>query len=270
MWPLVWTWLRNHPWRSSFAAIVIAVAANFIAEPLKLWWHQPSISVRGAVPIDIHWEEPWDGIKFHNHALGLIVALDNHSPTPAKVTGASVKGCIHGPMEGGDRLVDNTPIEIDRVIGLRDLAIQRILVVGQLRSNSADTVPAYGSEYIGILFPLSGGRSGAKVYKDDATSKDSISYDGNCAALKTANPEPSIFELFDIRTIEETPKGLAPDFAHGDVTFSVSVGSHEIPIRPSDVQPLKVVELRTWQKLLLAPMYNNPDAVFPPTEDGLP
>ena len=181
-----------------------------------------------------------------------------------------MQGCIHNPMEAGEELMNGTPMEINRLIGLRNLAIQRISVVAQVRQRSPDIVPAYGTEYVGVFFPLRGGRGGAKVYKNANTSKDSISYVGNCKALKTANPEPSIFEIFDMQVIEDMPKGLRRDFLDGDVTFSVLVGSREIAIRPSDIKPLQAVEQRNWRNLLMAQMYNNPNAVFPPTDKELP
>lgn len=136
-------------------------------------------------------------------------------------------------------------------------SIQRISGSAIIRQDS-QSLPARGISYVGALFPLGGHGAYHSV-------KGSVSFEGNCAEINTANPHPAISQVFDIQRIHnDLPKDLREEFKNGKISITLFVGSEQLSVPSELIKPLKSLRTERWEDLALPQMYENPDTSFPP------
>ena len=202
------------------------------------------------------------GSKFRIHKLGLIIKLENSSPTPAMVHLAMFEGCVEIPLfvaeshlPENERLPNGT--NINAFYEKYKNSIQRVSGSAIIRQDS-QSLPARGISYIGAIFPL----AGQSAYH---TVQGSVSLKGSCTEIKTSNPHPAISQVFDINRIHyDLPKGLRKEFKNGHMSIALFVGSEQLFIPSSLLKPLKSLKIERWEELALPQMYENPDTSFPP------
>ena len=155
----------------------------------------PKISLIGALPLHL-----WDKIPgpdpnsrgFIDHRLGLVLKLRNNKNFPARVDVAVIEGCVGIPawiaremLIAGETLPE--PLVWDKTLGeIQKKTIQAIRASGTIRQDSRD-VPAQGTGYVGVLFSLPPGRTGAYIHV-----AESASIKGNCNAIKNPSTQPTI------------------------------------------------------------------------------
>ena len=254
----------------------LAAIVSFIAAVVTLWTFvvpetsrlpQGSISVIGAMPLHLMEELPEpDGLVFRRHRLGLIVKLTNDSDLVARVDAALLSGCV--PLEpwiARDMLLPGEtmpePFRFDDTYAeLRKTTIQGIRATGGIRNDSKD-LPAASAGYVGILFDIPPGGTGAQmVVPRSATTR------GDCAAIENPTSQPTVQQLFVIGAVHTSwPHDLAPEFRNGWLNVSLNVAGTSVLINPDKLGALRYLRWRTWKSLDLARMYEVPDTSYPPT-----
>jgi hypothetical protein len=162
----------------------------------------PKMSMAGVLPLHLWETTPGPGsVKFTERRFGIIVKVRNDTNISPRVNVAVIEGCVgFDPIAAagaeeilleGEKLPD--PLIFDETLAkLTRSTIQRIRVSGHIRQDSRD-VPSLGMGYIGVLFPLFGGRTGAIILEPKT-----VSLKGNCDAIKNASTQPGIYQLLQL------------------------------------------------------------------------
>jgi len=259
-------------------ALLVAVIFFVILQKQQPSPHadKPDILVEGTLPLHL-WEkniiEP-DSRPFFFHRLGLIVKLLNNSDTPARVDLAVLQGCIRlGPIAAESMLPEDQRLpdglHIDKYFEKHKATIQGIKAFGLIREDSRD-VPAFGTGYVGILFPLSAGKTGALL-----GVPQSISLQGNCDEITNPSPQPAAGQIFrdsskafmpggNWRTHLDFPNDLAAEVRDGRMQLQLFIGSEVFPVEPDAFRKLLSIRWQNWSTLALAQMYEVPDSYYPP------
>lgn len=225
------------------------------------------LSVRGALPLHLWESKPGpNSVKFVNHRFGLIVKLQNETPSSPRVDVAVIDGCVRFDVVAAwksDVLLENEKLP-DPLIFNEELAeiskstIQRIRISGIIRPDSRD-VPSLGIAYVGILFPLPLGRYGAMMVEPRTASTK-----GKCEAIKKANTQPSVRQLLDFGPSRNAVRSLAPELRDGRLKIHVHVGNKVLEISPGMLGKIKSLLWENWSHLALAQMYEVPEDDYPP------
>jgi hypothetical protein len=228
----------------------------------------PNISILGALPIHLWEKRPGpEKRNFVHHRIALIAKIHNKSNFPVRINVAVLEGCVpvsiillfKEMLIEGETLPE--PMKFDEALGeLQKTTIQRIRLSGTIRQDARD-VPAFGTSYVGILFPLALGSGGvAHVIPGTVTTK------GKCEAIKIPNTQPSVSQLLQIGHIHTTfPQDLIPEFRDGRINIRLHIGSEGVQIDPKLIgEKLYSVSSEDWPSLLLPEMYEVPDDLYPP------
>lgn len=271
-----WRTLRKRI--AGIKAIVVPVVVTLLTIYAERYvgrrWERPDIEVLGVLPLHLHARNTLkDGdrnVTFHDHRLGLVFKVKNDSGTETMMNLAIIEGCVRmGPFDADSGLPEQDQIQAGTVLNeafwkAREKAVERISVSGGLRDSSAALLPAYGTTYVPVLFPFPGGRGGARF-----GAPGTVSLDGNCDKIGTANAQPSITDVLDFQLIHyEIPKKLRSEFGEGRLRVAIFAGNERVRIDPSKILPLRSISWDIWKDLDAAQMYENPDELFPPTKSG--
>jgi hypothetical protein len=227
------------------------------------------MSIVGVLPLHVWETKPGpESSKFTERRLGMIVKLRNDTNISPRVNVAVIEGCVRfDPLaaSGAEEILLEgetlpNPLIFDETLSkLRQSTIQRIRVSGHIRQESRD-VPGLGMAYIGVLFPLLGGRTGAIVLEEPKT----VSLKGNCEAIKNASTQPGIYQLVTLGP-DRTIRDLAPEFRDGRLKIRLHVGSEILEVNPKILGELKSISWKSWSSLALPQMFEVPESGYPPT-----
>jgi len=226
-----------------------------------------NISVVGALPLHL-WDTKTgpESVKFTQRRLGIIVKLRNNTNSSPRINVAVIEGCVNLDLIAAKNIliegekVPDPLIMDDNYAQLQRSTIQRIRVSGLIRQDSRD-VPSLSMAYVGILFPLPAGQSGAIILEPK-----SASINGNCDIIKKANTQPGIGQLLEMGP-NRTMRDLVPEFRNGRLKIRLHVGSEVIEINSKILGELKSVPWKSWSSLALAQMYEVPESDYPPTAE---
>jgi len=250
----------------AIVSLIVALITSLITLHLKIAHEHPDIQILGALPINLYEPETREEslAKFRNHKLGFIFKVKNSSPTETIVHTAIFEGCVpidpyvaemhfHSFEENDNR----TAKEISS--GKYKDSVQRIRAQAGVRQNSK-IIFGYGISYVGVVFILK--PQGAYL-----RARNSVSLKGNCEEIRTPNPDPSLFQVFEIRrTYFDLPRELRPEFRDGRLTLSLLVGDSSIIVPPQKIKRLRSIRLQNWDTLAFPQMYENPDTSYPPLQ----
>ena len=233
---------------SAMVAAGVVIYSN-LTEP------KPDLHIRGVTPVhlvdDVH-----SGVEFRQHQLAMIARVENRGDTPGSITNALVSGCVRVEpllaeltLPEEERLPSGTPM--DSLFQRHEHSVMAIRLKGMIRSDSNNIEPK-GNGYIGILFGLRVGRSGA-----DAVVPGSVSLSGECDELLTPSSDPSIMHLFQsFRVHYDNPEDIANEFRSGDllVHLMTSDGDSKL-VTPTKLKMLRTITWRNWQTVDLSQLY---------------
>lgn len=259
-------------WSILVPAMVSLGVAAVVSPWAQRYWSQPAVKIVGALPIHVHREISMNGVSFADHMLAVIFKAENASASAAPVNLAMIDGCAYiDPLSADSGMLNGSEQSavgktIDEIFREREHAVQRIMISGVVREGG-NTIPAFGTSYIGVLFPLALGRSGAIL-----GAPGSVSLDGDCSNTKVSNPQPSITQIFEwlpgVDFSKAHPHALRPEFAAGKVKVSLFIGTQPISADPRLIKPVYSLRADAWEKLLLPQMYENPEEAYPPRTDS--
>jgi hypothetical protein len=217
----------------------------------------PKLSVLGLLPIALVEEGRLaDNGKLQDHRLGLILKIENNSPTPAIVATAVIQGCVlmdpfavEVSLPENERLISGRPKEAH--FEKYKYTIQRISFSGFIRDDT-QVIPGYGTTYVGIAFPFSAEATYLGV-------PGSVSLAGNCHEIKVVNTQPSLFQIFNQWSPHSRPETLRLELTDGRLKIGLFAGNQWIYIHPRRIKSLQHTRAENWPKLGLAQMYENPD-----------
>ena len=234
---------------------------------------ESEIVVQGVMPVHLRKQVVGpDNTRFVNRSLGFIVKALNPSIAPKTVEVFLLEGCVPiDPWFPREAFIDRDllPENPENLIFNEDLAalaktaVQKIRVTGAVRADSR-VLPPGGVGYVGVLWPLPPGSSGATM-----VIIGSASLKGPCSEITRGTPQPSINDLLTIGPIHYSwPKDLAQGFRDGSLKIKLHVGGKALTIEPSLLGKLYSIEWKTWRSLDLARMYEVPETDYPPTLDN--
>ena len=239
------------------AAIGGIIAGSILIYYLRPTIESPKLNVLGVLPVALVEEGSLpDGNRMQAHGLGLILKIENNSPTPAIVAMSVIQGCV---------LMDPFAVELsvpekERLISGREknvyfekyrYTIQRIYFSGSIRKDT-QVIPGYGATYVGAFFPF----SAQEVY---VGLPGSISLTGGCHEIKVANTEPSLFQVFNQWSAHsKLPDGLRLELADGRLKIGMFAGNQWMYVHPRKIKSLQHARTEDWPRLELAQMYENP------------
>jgi hypothetical protein len=246
------------------AAIGGIVAGSILLYYLRPTIESPKLNVLGVLPVALAEEGNLpDGNRMPAHGLGLILKIENNSPTPAIVAISVIRGCV---------LMDPFAVELslpekERLISGREKNVyfekyryttQRIHFSGSIRKDT-QVIPGYGVSYVGAFFPF----SAQEIY---VGLPGSISLTGNCHEIKVANTEPSLFQIFNQWSAHsKLPDGLRLELTDGRLKLGMFAGNQWIYVHPRKIKTLQHARTEDWPRLELAQMYENPTKLANPT-----
>lgn len=240
----------------------VAIFIIYIIEP---WGHRPNVSILGVLPIHLlELSERDSAYKYSRHKFALIFKVHNSSPSAAIIHMAMIEGCVkmdRVPTAAEFNLPPEKRVSFDgKNINFgydrHKQTVQHIRTSGHFRDTPASiAVPAYGTEYLGVLFSAS-----SRAYVEFTGS---VSLRGECSEIKVSNTRPSIEQILEMGL--RYPKSLRSEVLGGQLTISLIAGDNQITVDPEMINQ-KVYSLRwkRWPELRLAQMYENPDSDFPP------
>ena len=176
---------------------------------------------------------------------------------------ALIDGCIPlDPLVADMHLPENQQIpsgtNINLIYEKYKKTIQKISVSAGISQNSK-LISEYAISYVGVIFTLPKQGAFGRV-------PNSISLNGNCEDIEVANTQPAVHQLLKIRSINEFPKSLYPEFYNGDLKLSLFVGDEKITIDPKMIiEPIRSLRLKSWEGLALPQMFENPETGYPPS-----
>ena len=124
--------------------------------------------------------------------------------------------------------------------------IQAIRPSGLIRDEDSRVVPTFGAGYVGILFPF----RGAMI-----SDPHSISLEGDCDAIPSPHPQPTVLQLFQIGAIHLRPTDLAEEIRDGRVRLQLFIGNEVLSVEPKVIRELQSIRWKNWPTLDLARMY---------------
>jgi len=248
---------------SAVVSAVVSLSVSLAAFQIEQIWSRPRIRVVGALPLHIRKEQRFGSLQFNDHMLAIILKIENTSSAPIPVSHALISGCSHMDALSADFSLppeEQWHGDVNKLLDAPEIAVQRLSVSGEVRSDTSVAV-AYGVSYIGVLFRLRLGRSGASLLIPGTVSRD-----GECTKLALANPQPSAALIFDWDS--RGPTAIRHEFFEGGLSLLLFVGTERVKVDPEMIQhSLDTVLLPTWDKLQLGQMYENPDSSYPPTTE---
>jgi hypothetical protein len=143
---------------------------------------------------------------------------------------------------------------------LRKTTIQRTRVSGTIRPDSRD-IPPSGIGYIGVLFPLPGGKGCGQM-----AVPETVSTKGKCDAIKKWTSQPAVSQLFERGPVRFMFPDIAPELRDGRIKIRLHMGNEVLEVNPKDLGKLYSVRVQHWSSLLFPEMYEVPDDDFPPVE----
>lgn len=245
-------------------SIIVAAITSLVTIHLQSVHERPNIKILGAMPIHVYGEISGVNIKkWPIHQLAFIFKIENKSPTSTIAHMALIDGCIPlDPLVADSHLPENQQIangtNINLIIEKYKKTIQKISISAGISQNSK-LISEYAISYIGTIFTFP--KQGAF-----GIVPNSISLIGNCDEIEVSNPQPAFHQLLKIRSINEFPKVLCPEFYDGVLKLSLFVGNEKISIDPNKIiNPIRSLRLKNWEELALPQMYENPETGYPPT-----
>ena len=253
---------------SVLTPIVVTILTFVIINFIRPWADRPNVKILGALPVHLA-EQLFDraaGVKFAFHRFAIILKVHNDSPSPAVAHLGIIDGCvsmsdnpwaaeINVPTKERQSLVGKP---VNAAFERHKNTVQRIRTSGIIR-NGPVAVPAYGTEYIGLLFQVD--PSGAAW-----EFTGSVSLEGDCSKVQVFNTRPAYSQLLKLENRQRLIS-LRPEIFTGELKLSLIVGEAEIPIEPELLKDkASSILWKRWRELLLAQMYENPDSDFPPTK----
>jgi hypothetical protein len=256
-----------------FVGLIVAWLNDLLPNPLsKEPLPAPDVSILGAMPIHLWEKVETPDANFVNHRIGMIAKLDNQGSVATTVDVAIVKGCV--PIEAfiaQDMLIEGQelpdPLVLDEAYAQIQLStIQGIRASGTIREDSQQ-IPPLGVQYVGFVFTLPPGRSGAIL-----GVPQSVMLHGDCDSISNPSTQPAIQQLLDIGPIHTSfPRDLSPEFRDGGLVVELHIGGTVLEIDPDTIAELQSIRWVNWPSLNLGQMYEVPDASYPPTlpkDDG--
>jgi len=249
---------------SLFVAILTVLFSNQIQKAHE----RPKIEILGAMPIhlyELQKSNEFGNAKFKSHRLGFIFKAKNNSPTASVVHMTMIEGCVNldpfvaeQHLPPNERVPDSTNHK--KWYEKHASTIQRISASAAVRQDSK-LVSEYGYTYIGVLFSF----PNQAAYLINPNTINSISLKGDCKEIITSNPHPSIQQVFeDWLVYYESPKDINQGFRNGRIKLSLFVGGDQILVNPESIKKMKSLKLDSWEELLIAQMYENPDTSYSP------
>jgi hypothetical protein len=231
--------------------MVGAVITSFLIYPIaERWWERPNIAVEGALAIYLYESATTTPLlpSPSHDALGLILKVKNLSKTPADVHGVMLEGCVQTDVATAElTLPPEEHLSDDGSTSIYDVyssAVQRLRLFGAV--DSGFTVPAYGVEYISVIFPLA--QRGVHFLADK-----SVSATGNCEQIVGAIEYASVDQIFTMESHEV--RSLRPEVASGRLRFSLFAGDTHVFINPHDIVGLLSFPPHLWRDLALQQIY---------------
>lgn len=251
--------------KASIGGIIASlILIYYLRPPIE----SPKLNVLGVLPVVLVEEaKVRDGRRIPDHRLGLILKVENKSPTAAIVAMAVIQGCVQmDPFAVEASLPENQKLISGRHMQVyfekyKD-AIQRISFPGFIRKDT-QVIPGYGTTYIGILFPFSAQPAYFGV-------PGSVSVRGHCQEIKVANTQPSSFQIFNgSPVLSKLPNTLRSELTDGRLKIGMFAANQWIYVHPRQIKNLQHIRPENWPILALAQMYENPDKPFDPTQPEL-
>jgi len=231
---------------------------------------EPRVVIEGAMPIHLSERETSpDEATFYKRRLAFIIKIANPSKTQKKAGESVLEGCVPiDPWLPRDLFIDQEllPEKIvhDKALGsFQKTAVQKIRASGSVRSDSA-FVPPLGVGYVGVLFSLPPGRTGAMM-----VVKNSASLQGKCDEIPTPNLQPSVAQLFQIGPIHSSssaPTDVATGLRDGSLRIELRIGGDSLVVDHNLLLKLYPINWRHWDTLDLGRMYEEPDNDYPPSK----
>ena len=249
-------------------AFIVVIVTAPITQHLAQEFERPDILVEGVLPIHL-WEkqtiiDSTRSIVFIDHRLALIVKLKNRAPSPAIVHLASLEGCVSLTPFAADAMLPKdqrlpSGLQAYTWIEKYKKTIQAIRPSGLIREDSR-VVPTFGAGYVGILFPFPTG--GGSMISDP----HSISLEGDCDAIPSPHPQPTVLQIFRRWAIHTgPPSDLAEEIRDGRVRLQLFIGNEVLPVESEVIRELQSIRWKNWRTLALAQMYEVPDSDYPPS-----
>ncbi len=245
----------------ALVAVLVAYVTTDITFDRQNEYEQPKLKVLGVMPIHLYDETELVDTTFRFHKLALILKIENLSPTPAIVHTAIFQGCaeidpfvadMHMPEK--ERLGDGIPVT--DYLETYENSIQRISVSASICPDS-QSLPPHAISYVGALFSLDAQVAYYPV-------EGSVSTEGDCDKITVSNPHPTIFQVLDIQTIQDRPKGLHEGFYNGKISITLFAGNEPMDVPSELIGSLISLRTENWEELALPEMFENPDTTFPP------
>jgi len=255
--------------KSLLTPIVVTIFTTYlILHYIRPWADRPNVKILGALPVHLV-EQLFDrdaGVKFAFHRFAIILNVHNDSPFPAVAHVGIIDGCV-SMSDNPYAAETNVPPEQRQSFSGKHVSVpferhkntvQRIRASGIIRDGPV-AVPAYGTEYIGLLFQVE--PSGAFW-----EFTGSVSLEGDCSKIKAFNTRPAYSQLLRMENRHRL-RSLRKEMLTGQLKLSLIVGETEISIKPELLKrKTSSILWKRWSKLLFAQMYENPDTNFPPTK----
>jgi len=229
----------------------------------------PAVSIEGVLPLHVWEKQPGPGkTPFTEHRLGFIAKVQNNRPFAIRINLATIEGCVPVPLGAGELMLIPgetplpQPVTVDAAYQERQKnTIQRIRISAVIRKDSIE-IPASGIGYTGILFPITGGRTGALHIVPET-----VTITGKCDAIKKFSPQPSVQQLFKIGPIHYTfPNDIAAEFYTEQLSLTLHFSSEVLKVNPKNFGKLTGIIAMHWSSLLLPQMYEVPDDLYAPIE----
>lgn len=214
-----------------------------------------NLQIRGVLPVHLSDYVDPDG-RFRQHQLAFIVKIENEGDAATAVTDAVATGCVSVDpfvaeltLPEGERLPSGSSAE--SLFERHKRSVMAIQLDGIVR-NDSQTIQANGVEYVGVLFGLWSGRSGA-----DPIVEGSVSVDGDCEENLIPSRDPSVSHLFSpFRVHYEDPEDIASAFRSGDLVVGLKTADNRtISVSPASLKTMRRMGWQQWATTDLSQLY---------------